>query len=195
MDRRSEISRQNKEVAVSIRLNLDGSGKNKISTGVPSFDQLLAQMATQGLLDLTILAQGDVHINDHHTVETVGAALGQALHRALGDRKKLARYGSAILAVDDALLLVALDLAGHGHLSYDVAFPQPGIGQFDAQLIEAFLCALANSAQITLHLRLLSGRSGYHIAEAIFRALGRALYDAASLDLRRLGVPSGKGEE
>lgn len=193
MDRRSESNRQTQETNINIRLNLDGSGKHKISTGVPFFDHMLAQLATQGMLDLSILAQGDVEVDDHHTVEDVGAVLGQALRQALGERKGLARYGSAVVPVDDALVMVAVDLAGRSYLGYDVAFAQPAIGRFDVQLVEESLRALVTSAQVTAHVRLLSGRNAHHIAEAIFRALGRALYEAAGLDLRRLGVPSERG--
>ncbi len=190
MDRRSQSHRQTQETTVSIRLNLDGSGKHKVSSGIPFFDHLLVQVAVHGMMDLSIVAQGDVEVDDHHTVEDVGTVLGQALRQALGERKGLARYGSATLAMDDALVMVAVDLKGRSYLGYDVAFPQPLIGHFDAQLVEEFLRALAASAQATLHVRLLAGCNAHHIAEAIFRALGRALYEAAGLDLRRLGVPS-----
>lgn len=193
MERRSESNRQTQETTINIRLNLDGSGQHKISTGVPFFDHMLAQVAVHGLLDLSLLAQGDVHIDDHHTVEDVGIVLGQALRQALGERKGLARYGSAIVPMDEALAMVAVDLSGRSYLAYEVDFPQPACGRFDLQLIEEFLRALVNHAQITLHVRMLAGRNAHHIAEAIFKALGRALYDAVGLDLRRIGVPSSKG--
>lgn len=193
MERRSESNRQTQETTINIRLNLDGSGQHKISTGVPFFDHMLAQVAVHGLLDLSLLAQGDVHIDDHHTVEDVGIVLGQALRQALGERKGLARYGSAIVPMDEALAMVAVDLSGRSYLAYEVSFPQPTCGHFDLQLIEEFLRALVNHAQITLHVRMLAGRNAHHIAEAIFKALGRALYDAVGLDLRRIGVPSSKG--
>jgi imidazoleglycerol-phosphate dehydratase len=193
MDRRSEANRQTEETTINIRLNLDGSGQHKISTGVPFLDHMLAQVAVHGMMDLSVLAQGDVHVDDHHTVEDTGIVLGQALRKALGERKGLARYGSALIPMDEALVLVAVDFSGRSYLAYDVTFPQPSIGHFDTQLVEEFLRALATNAQITLHVRMLAGRNSHHIAEAIFKALGRAIYDAAGLDLRRLGVPSTKG--
>ncbi len=193
MDRRSETNRQTQETTINIRLNLDGSGQHKISTGVPFLDHMLVQVAVHGMMDLSVLAQGDVHIDDHHTVEDVGIVLGQALRKALGERKGLARYGSATIPMDEALVLVAVDLSGRSYLAYEVAFPQPTIGHFDVQLVEEFLRALVTNAGITLHVRLLAGRNAHHIAEAVFKALGRALYDAVGLDLRRLGVPSSKG--
>lgn len=193
MDRRSEANRQTQETTINIRLNLDGSGQHKISTGVPFLDHMLAQVAVHGMMDLSILAQGDVHIDDHHTVEDVGIVLGQALRKGLGEGNRLARYGSAVIPMDEALVMVAVDFSGRSYLAYDVIFPQATIGHFDVQLVEEFLRALATNAQITLHVRMLAGRNSHHIAEAVFKALGRAFYDAAGLDLRRLGVPSSKG--
>lgn len=193
MDRRSEANRQTQETTINIRLNLDGSGQHKVSTGVPFLDHMLVQLAVHGMMDLAVLAQGDVHIDDHHTVEDVGIVLGQALRQALGERKGLNRYGAATIPMDEALVMVAVDLSGRSYLTYDVTFPQAMIGHFDTQLVEEFLRALASNAGITLHVRLLTGRNAHHIAEAVFKALGRAFYDAVGLDLRRLGVPSSKG--
>ena len=194
MERRAELTRETTETRVTIRLNLEGSGQHKVSTGVPFLDHMLTQVAVHGLLDLSVLAQGDVHIDDHHTVEDVGIVLGQTLRKALGDGKGLARYGSATIPMDEALVQVALDLSGRPFLAYEVRFPQGVIGRFDAQLLEEFLRALTSHARITLHVRLLAGRNAHHIAEAMFKALGRALYEAVGLDLRRIGVPSSKGE-
>lgn len=194
MERRAEITRETTETRVSIRLNLEGSGQHKVSTGVPFLDHMLTQVAVHGLLDLSILAQGDVHIDDHHTVEDVGIVLGHTLRKALGDSKGLARYGSATIPMDDALVQIAVDLSGRPFLAYDLRFPQGTIGRFDAQLLEEFLRALTNNARITLHVQQLAGRNAHHIAEATFKALGRALYEAIGLDLRRIGVPSSKGE-
>ncbi len=193
MERRAEVTRETQETSVTIRMNLDGSGQHKISSGVPFLDHMLTQVAVHGLIDLSILGQGDVHIDDHHTVEDVGIVFGQALRKALGDGKSLARYGSVTIPMDDALVLVALDLSGRPFLAYDLRFPQGTIGRFDAQLLEEFLRALAMNAHLTLHVRLLAGRNAHHIAEATFKALGRALYEAIGLDLRRIGVPSSKG--
>lgn len=159
MERRAEVTRQTQETTVTIRVNMDGSGQNKVSTGVPFLDHMLTQVAVHGLIDLTVLAQGDVHVDDHHTVEDVGIVLGQALRKALGDGKGLARYGTATVPMDDALVLVAVDLSGRSFLAYDVSYPQGSIGRFDAQLLEEFLRAVATNAHLTLHVRLLAGRN------------------------------------
>ncbi len=192
-ERRAEVTRETQETTVTVRLNLDGSGEHKISTGVPFLDHMLAQVAVHGLIDMSIVAQGDVHVDDHHTVEDVGIVLGQALRKALGSGRGLARYGNATIPMDDALVLVAIDLSGRPYLGYEVRFPQGIIGRFDAQLLEEFLRAFTNNARVALHVQLLSGRNAHHIAEGVFKALGRALYEAIGLDLRRIGVPSSKG--
>lgn len=192
-ERKAEVTRQTQETGVTIRLHLEGSGEHKISTGVPFLDHMLSQVAVHGLIDMSIVAQGDVHVDDHHTVEDVGIVLGQALRQALGDGRGLTRYGSATIPMDDALVLVALDLSGRPYLAYDVRYTQGLIGRFDVQLVEEFLRALSTNARMTLHVQLLAGRNAHHVAEAIFKALGRALYEAIGLDLRRIGVPSSKG--
>ena len=193
MERQAEVTRKTKETDITVRLNLDGDGQHEIATGVPFFDHMLAQVAVHGLLDLSIVVQGDLAVDDHHTVEDVGIVLGQALRQALSCSEGLARYGAATIPMDEALALVAVDLSGRGFLAYDVPFPQPTIGRFDAQLVEEFLRALATHAHLTLHARLLAGRNAHHIAEAVFKALGRALRQAVALDPRRSGAPSSKG--
>jgi len=194
MERVADVTRETRETRVTVRVNLDGTGQYEVSTGVPFLDHMLSQVAVHGLMDLTILAQGDVQVDDHHTVEDVGIVLGQALRRALGDGSGLVRYGSALIPMDEALALVAVDLSGRPYLAYDVRFGQELIGRFEAQLLEEFLRALTVHAGITLHVRLLAGRNSHHMAEAMFKGLGRALREAAALDPRRLGVPSRKGE-
>ncbi len=194
MDRQAEVTRETQETRVTVRVNLDGTGQHEIATGVPFLDHLLTQVAVHGLMDLSIQAQGDVHIDDHHTVEDVGIVLGQAIREALGDSKGLVRYGSALIPMDDALALVAVDISGRPYLAYDVRFGQELIGRFDAQLLEEFLRALTVHARITLHVRILAGRNSHHMAEAMFKGLGRALREATALELRRAGVPSSKGE-
>jgi imidazoleglycerol-phosphate dehydratase len=193
MARQAEVTRRTKETNVTLRVELDGQGQHEIATGVPFLDHMLAQVAVHGLLDLTIAAQGDTQVDDHHTVEDVGIVLGQALRQALGSGAGLQRYGAATIPMDEALALVALDFSGRSLLVYEVAFPQATIGRFETQLVEEFLRALALHAQLTLHVRLLNGRNAHHMAEAIFKALGRALCQALTVDPRRSGVPSSKG--
>ena len=193
MARQAEITRRTQETDITVRLDLDGLGRHEIATGVPFLDHMLSQVAVHGLLDLAIHAQGDLAVDDHHTVEDVGILLGQALRQALGEAQGVARYGHAIVPMDEALALVALDLSGRSWLACELSFPQPTIGRFDAQLVEEFLRALAMNARVTLHARLLAGRNSHHIAEAVFKALGRALAMAVAADPRRLGVPSSKG--
>ncbi|MCL6431384.1 MAG: imidazoleglycerol-phosphate dehydratase HisB [Anaerolineae bacterium] len=194
MERVAEVTRETRETRVAVRVNLDGTGQHEVSTGVPFLDHMLTQVAVHGLMDLSIRAQGDVQIDDHHTVEDVGIVLGQAIREALGDSKGLVRYGSALIPMDEALALVAVDLSGRPYLAYDVRFGQETIGRFETQLLEEFLRALTAHARITLHVRALAGRNSHHLAEAMFKGLGRALREAAALDPRRLGVPSSKGE-
>jgi imidazoleglycerol-phosphate dehydratase len=194
MERVAEVTRETRETRVRVRVNLDGTGQHDVSTGVPFLDHMLTQVAVHGLMDLTILAQGDVQVDDHHTVEDVGIVLGQALRRALEDGSGLVRYGSALIPMDEALALVALDLSGRPYLAYDARFEQELIGRFETQLLEEFLRALTVNARITLHVRILAGRNSHHMAEAMFKGLGRALREAAALDPRRSGVPSSKGE-
>lgn len=193
MDRQAEVTRETRETRISVGINLDGRGQHDIATGVPFLDHMLAQVAVHGLLDLSVAAQGDVEVDDHHTVEDTGITLGQALRQALGACTGLTRYGSATIPMDEALALVVVDLSGRSFLAYEAPFPQETIGRFNAQLVEEFLRALVTHAQITLHVRLLAGRNSHHCAEAIFKALGRALAQAIAPDSRRGGVPSSKG--
>ncbi|MDI7274521.1 MAG: imidazoleglycerol-phosphate dehydratase HisB [Anaerolineae bacterium] len=194
MERRAEVTRETQETSVTVRIDLDGTGRHEISSGVPFLDHMLTQVAVHGLIDLSVAAQGDLEVDDHHTLEDVGIVLGQAIRKALGDARGLARYGSAIVPMDDALALVAVDLSGRPFLAYDVRFAREAIGRFDAQLLEEFLRALTGHAGITLHVRMLAGRNAHHMAEAMFKALGRALCQAVRVDPRRTGVPSSKGE-
>lgn len=192
--RQAHIERTTKETAISLTLALDGQGQHAIDSGIPFFDHMLSHVAVHGLLDLTVKALGDTQVDDHHTVEDVGIALGQALQQALGDRAGIRRYGEALTPMDEALALVAIDLSGRGVLAYDVAFGTPQIGAFAAELVEEFLHALCREGRLTLHVRLLAGRNTHHGAEAIFKGLGRALRAAVELDARRSGIPSTKGQ-
>ena len=191
--RTAQIHRQTKETDIDLSLNLDGRGQHCIDTPVPFLNHMLTHMAVHGYFDLTVTARGDVEIDDHHTVEDIGIVLGQALRQALGDKVGIARYASQTVPMDEALVLTAIDISGRGLLVYDVSFPQARIGRFDAELVEEFLRALATNAGLTLHIKLLHGRNAHHIAEAIFKALGRILGQAVALDPRREGVPSTKG--
>ena len=191
--RLARIQRQTKETEIELTLALDGQGEHEVDTNVPFLDHMLTHVAVHGLFDLTIRAQGDTDVDDHHTVEDVGIALGQALNEAVGDKVGLIRYGSQIVPMDEALALVAVDISGRGLLAFEVEFPQAKVGRFDTELVEEFLRALAHNAGLTLHVRLLNGRNTHHIIEAIFKGLGRALRQAVGVDSRRAGVPSTKG--
>jgi len=191
--RTAKVERKTLETEVSLELNLDGQGKYEIDTSLPLLDHLLSQLALHGLLDLNLAARGDTEIDDHHLVEDIGIALGQALSQALGERRGIARYSHQIVPMDETLVLVALDISGRGLLAYQVEFPAERVGAFEADLIREFLRALAMNARLTLHIELLAGLNGHHIAEALFKALGRALDQAAQIDERRAGIPSSKG--
>lgn len=191
--RTAAIRRQTAETDVTVDVKLDGTGKHRIATGVPFFNHMLTHVAVHGLVDLEIEATGDLEVDAHHTVEDVGIALGLALREALGDKAGIRRYASVALPMDEALALVAVDCSGRGLLAFDASFPAHKIGDFDVELVEEFLHALAVNGGITLHVRLLAGRNVHHMAEAIFKGLARALGDAVALDPQRAGVPSTKG--
>ncbi len=192
--RKAEISRRTTETAVAVTVDLDGSGRSAAATGVGFLDHMLDQLARHSLIDIAISAEGDRHIDDHHTVEDCAIALGQALARALGDKAGIRRYGEARLAMDEAQVACALDLSGRPFLVWNVAFPAERIGSFDTELVREFFQALASHGGITLHLDLVHGANSHHIAEAAFKAVARALRMAVEPDPRRDGViPSTKG--
>jgi imidazoleglycerol-phosphate dehydratase len=194
MDKRvATIERATSETQIKVTLDLDGSGDAQIVTGVGFFDHMLTQIARHGLLTLSIAAEGDLHIDDHHTVEDVGIALGQALSSAIGTKAGIARYGHAVVPMDEALVLCALDFSGRGHFEDTLQFHTPKIGTFDAELVVEFFRAVAVNGGVTLHLQQFSGRNAHHICEAAFKAFGRALRMAAAQDERVVGVPSSKG--
>ena len=192
-NRTASITRQTKETDVRVTLNLDGSGRADIATGVPMLDHLLAHVAMHGLLDLEIRARGDLQIDAHHTVEDVAIGLGDALARALGDKRGITRMGHAYVPMDESLAFVAIDLSGRAYAVIDAGFSAPMIGALPASLVAHFLETFATHAQMNLHARVLYGRDDHHKAEALFKALGRALAQAIALDARRVGVPSTKG--
>ena len=192
--RSAEVIRKTNETAISVAVNLDGSGLSTIATGVGFFDHMLDQLARHSLIDLTISAKGDLHIDDHHTVEDVGIALGQALTRALGDKKGIRRYGHFRLAMDDAQIACALDLSARPYLICNLPFPTPKIGTFDTELVREFFQALSTHGGITLHIDLAHGINSHHIAEAAFKAVARALREAVEPDPRApTSLPSTKG--
>ncbi len=189
----AEVRRVTTETDIVLRLDLDGDGVSEIATGVGFFDHMLTHVARHGLLSLTVRARGDYAVDDHHTVEDVGLALGQALKEAVGDKSGMVRYGSAALPMDETLVLCALDFSGRGGYFGDLAFPDTRIGTFAVELVDEFFKSVANAAGLTLHLRLLAGKNAHHVAEAAFKAFGRALDQATRLDERVAGIPSTKG--
>jgi imidazoleglycerol-phosphate dehydratase len=193
-ERSANVSRNTLETRISVALNLDGSGQSKFDTGIPFLEHMLEQVARHGSFDLEISANGDLHIDDHHTVEDIGITLGQAFKEALGDKKGIMRYGHAYVPLDEALSRVVIDFSGRPGIEYRVNFARPRIGQFDVDLIHEFFQGFVNHAPATLHIDNLSGENAHHIAETMFKAFGRALRFAVSSDERMQGViPSTKG--
>ena len=192
-NRIATVERRTQETDVHVTLNLDGAGNAEIATGVPMLDHLLSHVAVHGLIDLQVRATGDLQIDAHHTVEDVAIGLGDALNRALGDKSGIARMGHAYMPMDEALAFVAIDLSGRAYAVIDVPFSAPMIGALPASLVAHFLETLAAHARMNLHARVFYGRDDHHKAEALFKALGRALAMAAAIDPRRAGVASTKG--
>lgn len=193
MSRIAEITRQTAETSITASLNLDGTGRSEITTGIGFFDHMLILFAKHGFFDLNVNALGDLHIDGHHTVEDTGIVLGQALFKALGDKSGIKRYGTVFVPMDEALVMVSLDISGRPFLAFDVEIPTERIGTFDSELVEEFLRALVVHAGLTLHVRLITGKNAHHIVEGVFKALGRALDEATSRDERIVGVMSTKG--
>jgi imidazoleglycerol-phosphate dehydratase len=194
LQRMGTVHRATRETDVTVSLNLDGTGKTDNHTGVPFLDHMLDQISAHGLLDLSAQATGDIHIDDHHTNEDVGITLGQALTKALGDRRGIVRFGHFIAPLDEALVEVVLDFSGRPHLSYGLEIPTQRVGTYDTQLVREFFVAIVNHAQMTLHIRQLDGINSHHIIEATFKAFARALRMAVAIDPRRQHeIPSSKG--
>ncbi len=192
--RSATITRRTAETDISVEVKLDGTGVYDMQTGVGFFDHMLDQLARHSLIDITVRAKGDLHIDDHHTVEDVGIALGQAIAQALGDKKGIRRYGSCHLAMDDALVRTALDLSGRPFLVWNLPIPTQKIGTFDTELVREFFTALAMNGGITLNVALLDGINSHHIVEAAFKSVARALREAVEPDPRRSdAIPSTKG--
>ncbi len=192
--RTATIDRKTTETKISCTVNLDGTGAFDIKTGVGFFDHMMEQLSRHSLIDITLKAEGDLHIDDHHTVEDSGIALGQAIAKALGDRKGIRRYGSCDLAMDETLSRCAIDVSGRAFLVFKAEFPRDKIGTFDTELVREWFQAFAMNAGITLHLENAYGENAHHIAEASFKALARALRDAIEIDPRQKNrIPSTKG--
>ena len=192
--RTASVSRTTGETDVYVSLNLDGVGNCSASTGIPFLDHMLHQISSHGLIDLEVRAKGDLEIDDHHTNEDVGITLGQALGKALGDRKGIVRFGNFLAPLDEALIQVALDFSGRPHLSYGLEIPTQRVGTYDTQLVREFFVAVVNHSQMTLHIRQLDGINSHHIIEATFKAFARAMRMAIEIDPRRAGaIPSSKG--
>jgi imidazoleglycerol-phosphate dehydratase len=192
--RKAEATRNTNETRIGVKLNLDGSGKSSIATGVPFLDHMLEQVARHGVFDLDVSASGDLQVDAHHTVEDVGIALGQAFARAIGDKKGVRRYGHAYVPLDEALSRAVVDLSGRPGLEYHIEFSRARIGEFDVDLVHEFFQGFVNHAQVTLHVDNLKGTNAHHQAETAFKAFARALRMAAEPDPRAAGsVPSTKG--
>ncbi|MAM24142.1 MAG: imidazoleglycerol-phosphate dehydratase [Rhodobacteraceae bacterium] len=192
--RRTTLTRKTAETDITVEIDLDGTGSYDNETGVGFFDHMLDQLARHSLIDMKIRATGDLHIDDHHTVEDVGITLGQALSQALGDKRGIRRYGACLLPMDDALVRTALDLSARPFLIWNVAMPTPAIKSFDTELVREFFQALSTHGGITLHIDMLHGLNSHHIAEATFKSVARALREAVEIDPRKSGeVPSTKG--
>jgi imidazoleglycerol-phosphate dehydratase len=191
--RSASIDRKTSETEITLSISLDGEGKSSVRTGIPFFDHMLTLFSRHGLIDLDVEAKGDIEVDYHHTVEDVGLALGAAFTKALGDKSGIRRYGSAYVPMDEALARVVVDCSGRPYLAYEVPRGVEAIGLFPFQLVEEFLRAFSVQAELTLHVSILAGRDAHHMAEAIFKALGRALDVAVSHDDRVKGIPSTKG--
>ena len=192
--RYAEIVRNTAETKIKLTLNLDGSGNGDISTGVGFLDHMLVLFAKHGRFDLTVSCQGDTWVDDHHTTEDVGIALGQAFKQALGDKKGITRYGNMILPMDEALILTAVDLSGRGYLGYDLQIPAQKVGTFDTELVEEFWLGFVRNAEVTLHIRQMAGTNSHHIMEGAFKSAGRSLRAAVAIEAAYADeIPSTKG--
>lgn len=193
MARVASVSRQTAETSIEVTVNLDGTGTSDISTGVGFFDHMLTALSRHSLVDLTVHVKGDTWVDDHHTVEDTGIVLGQALRQALGDKRGIRRFGDALVPLDEALVMAAVDISGRGELYWDVPIGPEKVGTFDTELGHEFFCGLARDAGMTVHLREVTGENAHHILEATFKSFARALRAAVEPDPRVEGIPSTKG--
>lgn len=193
-ERKAAVTRDTKETRVTVTVDLDGTGQSDLQTPVPFLDHMIDQVARHGLIDIEVRAEGDVHIDAHHTVEDIGIVFGQAVAQALGEKRGIRRYGHAYVPLDEALSRVVIDLSGRPGLDYNVAFPRARIGEMDVDLFQEFFHGFVNHAQATLHIDCVRGVNAHHIAETVFKAFGRALRAAVEMDPRAQGIlPSTKG--
>ena len=190
--RTSTIERNTKETKIKLTINLDGSGKSNISTGIAFFDHMLTQISTHGLIDIDLKADGDIDVDSHHTIEDVGICLGLALKEALGDKKSIKRYGKSLIPMDEVLVLCGIDISGRPFAGIDAPFTVSNIGNFETEMVKEFFVALANNANISIHSIMLREGNNHHMAEAIFKAFARALMEAVSIN-DRFGLPTSKG--
>ena len=192
--RSGEVSRVTKETNVFVQIAIDGSGKCDVSTGIGFLDHMIQQLSSHGLFDIKVSANGDTHIDDHHTNEDVGIAIGQALSKALGDRVGIKRFGHFLAPLDEALIQVVVDCSGRPHLSFDLDIPSQKVGTYDTELVKEFFAAVASNSGLTLHIRQIAGNNTHHIVEASFKSFARALRMATEIDSRRSSqIPSSKG--
>jgi imidazoleglycerol-phosphate dehydratase len=193
MERIAKIERKTNETNISLDFSIDGEGRSSIETGVPFMTHMLDLFTKHGHFDLTLDAKGDIEVDDHHTTEDIGICLGQALVKALGDKRGIRRYGNAFVPMDEALAQVVVDLSNRPHLEFRASFPSQKVGTFDTELVHEFLWKLALEARMNLHVIVHYGQNTHHMIEAVFKALGRALDEATSIDPRVKGIPSTKG--
>ncbi|MBO8155044.1 MAG: imidazoleglycerol-phosphate dehydratase HisB [Bacillaceae bacterium] len=191
--RKASINRQTTETTIDVKLNLDEAGQPEVKTGIGFFDHMLTLFASHGQFDLAISCEGDLHVDDHHTVEDSGIVLGQAFRQAIGTKKGIKRYATAFTPMDESLSMVSVDISGRPYLHFNADMPVEKVGQFDTQLVEEFFRAFVNHAMITLHIQLQYGKNGHHIIESMFKGFGRALSEASQIDENQKGVPSTKG--
>ncbi len=191
--RKAEVKRKTKETEIVLKIDLDGSGRHSVHTGIPFFDHMVSLLSHHGSLDLSLKARGDIHVDHHHTVEDVGICLGEGIRKALGEAKGINRYGAALTPMDETLASVVMDISMRPCLVFSVKLRRAKLGTFDLELVEEFFRALCNHGRLTLHINLLYGRNSHHMVEAIFKGFGRALREAVALDPRASGVPSTKG--
>ena len=192
--RQASVSRTTKETAIEVAVHLDGQGRYQVSTGIGFLDHMIEQLSRHSLIDITLSAKGDLHIDGHHTTEDSGIALGEAVAKALGDRKGITRYGDALVPMDETLTRVALDISGRPYLVWRTSFSQPKLGELDTEMVKEFFAAFAGAAGITLHIETLYGVNNHHIAESCFKGVARALKTAVAIDPRQAdSVPSTKG--
>lgn len=193
MDRISEINRKTSETDISLKLNIDGIGEYEIDTGVGFFDHMMTHISKHGLFDLNVKCKGDLQIDCHHTIEDIGIVFGKCIKKAVGDKTGIKRYGSAVIPMDETLILCALDLSGRPYLNYDVELTTDRIGTMDTEMVEEFFRAVAMNAEMNLHIKLLDGKNNHHIVEGIFKAFGNALDQATIVDSRIKGALTTKG--